>query len=463
LLDHENDNITYSFCKNNEKEVEKFVGIESYATYKIKGIKGEYKTLNKDFIVKEIDKNGNILNLKENFTSSSFSNELNDKYTTFNLIKINKDTFEAVRKISKALNIPYNSIYYSGLKDKRSISIQKISIRGNYIKELKNLKIRDIFIRNIYPSKKPVKLGSHLGNHFTITLRNLENINKLRPNIARNLKFLNTFGFPNYFGLQRFGMYRPNSHIVGRLLLKGDYENAFREYVSTTYSTESHESRRVRGEFRKDGDLKKAYDNFPKILKYEREMIHFLLENSENYQGAIETLSKDLIRLLISSFQSYLFNKMISTRIKEGIPLFKPVKGDVISILDDYNGNVTHVKYIYGGKYDKFLKKALNLDRATIVLPIIGSTTNLDEFPLMKTIFEDIGKLEKIDEKIFNSEYINGSEFKGAIRAMKIKPGGLKTVEIADDELNHGKLKIKIEFSLQKGSYATMLLRELIK
>ncbi|MBY8991005.1 MAG: tRNA pseudouridine(13) synthase TruD [Candidatus Lokiarchaeota archaeon] len=463
MLDQDINNITYSFSKNNEKEVEQFVGIENYATYKTKGFKGEYKTLYKDFIVKEIDANGKILSLKENRRSSSFSNELNDRYTTFNLTKINRDTFEAVRKLSKALNVPYSSIHYSGLKDKQAISVQKISIRGNYIKELKTLKIRDLFVRNIYPSKKPVKLGSHLGNHFTITMRNLENINNLRQRIAKSLKFLNTFGFPNYFGLQRFGTYRPNSHIVGQLILKGDYENAFKEYVSTTYSTESDESRRVRSDFRKDGDLKNAFDNFPRILKYERTMIQFLLENEKDYQGAIETLPKDLIRLLISSFQSYLFNRMLSTRVKKGISLFKPVKGDVIAILDDYNGNITKVKYIYGENYDKFVKKALKLDRATVVLPIIGSTTNLDNFPLMKTIFKDLCNIENIDTKIFISEHIDGNDFKGTIRAMTIKPHGLKMVEFTDDELKEGKIKVTIEFSLQKGSYATMLLRELNK
>jgi tRNA pseudouridine13 synthase len=462
-LDQEINNTTYSFSNNNEKEVEKFVGIENYATYKIKGFKGEYKTLYKDFIVKEIDSKGKILSLKNNKLSPNFSNELNDKYTTFNLVKINKDTFEAVRKLSKALNIPYNSIYYSGLKDKQSISVQKISIRGNYIKELKNLNIRDIFIRNIYPSKKPVKLGSHLGNHFTITLRNLENNNNLKQNISKSLKFLRLYGFPNYFGLQRFGTYRPNSHIVGRLILQGDFENAFKEYVSTTYSTESDESRKVRSDLRENGDLKKAFDNFPKILKYERSMIQHLLENPKDYQGAIEVLPKDLIRLLISSFQSYLFNSMLSIRVKKGISLFKPVKGDVISILDDLSGNVTQIKYIYGGMYDKFLKKALKLDRAIIVLPIIGSTTNLDMFPLWKTIFKDLCKSKNINTKIFNSETIDMSDFKGAIRAITIKPNGLKIVEIADDELKPGKKKVKIEFSLRKGSYATMLLREMNK
>ncbi|MFW9939795.1 MAG: tRNA pseudouridine(13) synthase TruD [Candidatus Thorarchaeota archaeon] len=463
MLEQEKSSITYSFKNNIEKEVEKFVGIEVYATSKINGIKGEYKVLYKDFIVKEIEKNGRILDIKEDYTSPSFSKELTDKFTTFNLVKINKDTFEAVKNISKALKIPYNFFSYSGLKDKQAISVQKISVKGNYVEKLKNLKLRDIFIRNVYPTKKPVKLGSHLGNSFTITIRNLENVKEFKQNIEKNLKFLRDFGFPNYFGLQRFGNYRPNSHIIGRFLLKGDYENAFKEYVSTTYSTEPNDSRKVRSDFRKNGDLEKAYNNFPKILGYERNMIQYLIENENDYQGAINTLPIDLIRLLISSFQSYLFNRMLSLRIKKGLPLFKPVKGDVICILDDYDGNITEIKYAFGGMYDKYLKKALKSNRASIVLPIIGKNTILEDYPIMKSIFNEIAKLDRIDENIFHSKYINESEFKGSIRAMTVKPKDLKMLELTDDEYYPGRKKVKIEFSLQKGTYATMLLRELLK
>ena len=463
MLDQEKNSTTYSFKNDNEKEVEKFVGIEIYATPKINGIKGEYKVLYKDFIVKEIDRNGRILDIKEDYTSPNFSKELTDKFTTFNLIKINKDTFEAVKKISIALKIPYKLFSYSGLKDKQAISVQKVSIKGNYVEKLKKLKIRGIFIRNVYPTKKSVRLGSHLGNNFTITIRNLGNVKEVIHNIEKNLNFMRNFGFPNYFGLQRFGNYRPNSHIIGRLLLKGDYENAFKEYVSTTYSTEPKHSREVRSDFRMNGNLERAYNNFPKILRYERNMIQYLIENKKDYQGAINTLPIDLIRLLISSFQSYLFNKMLSLRVKKGIPLFKPVKGDVICILDDYNGNITKVKYTFGGIYDKYLKRALKLNRASIVLPIIGKNTILDEYPPMKNIFKEIAKLDQIDENIFHSKFVDESEFKGSIRAVTVKPSNLKMLEHKDDEYYQGKNKIKIEFSLQKGSYATMLLRELIK
>jgi len=454
---------SHSFKENSEREVERFVGIQVFTTQKMDSIGGEYKSNFKDFIVREIDTHGNVLDIKEDSKSHSFSEELKDRYTTFNLIKINKDTFEAIRRISKALKIPYDIINYSGLKDKYSISVQKISIKGDYVEKLRNLKIKDIFIRNIIPTKKPVKLGSHWGNHFTIVLRNIEDNKNLKSEIENYTKFLNDFGFPNYFGLQRFGNYRPNSHIVGRCLLEGNFKKTFEEFVSKTYTTESIISRQARKEFRNTGNLEKAFKEFPKGLNYERNMIQYLIENPEDYEGSINTLSFDLKKLLISSFQSYLFNKMLSKRVEKGFSLFEPMKSDVISILDDYNGNKTRVKYIYGGNLDNYLKKALNLNRAAIVIPLIGTNTNLDDFPFMKLLFEKIVKQENIDKDIFNKTLNYGEEFKGSIRPMIVKPTGLKILELVDDDLNPGKKKIKFEFSLQKGSYATMLIREFIK
>ncbi|MHA2005962.1 MAG: tRNA pseudouridine(13) synthase TruD [Promethearchaeota archaeon] len=453
-----------SSSKNfNEKEVEKFVGIQVYGTKKIERIGGVYKTLFKDFIVKEIDENGIILNLKEDYRFTSHSDNLTDNYTSFNLTKINKDTFEAIKLISKYLKIPNNTIYYSGLKDKQSISVQRISIKGNFLEDLRVLKINDLFVRNIFPTKKPVKLGSHQGNNFSVVIRNIEPKKGFKNNVEKLLNFISYFGFPNYFGLQRFGSYRPNSHIVGRFLLVGEYEKAYKEYVLNTYSYESDESRKVRNELKKDGELEKAYNDFPKIFHYERNMIRFLMRNPGDYEGAMKTLPINLNRLLISSFQSYLFNKMLSLRVKKGFPLFKPINGDVLCILDDYNGNITQIKYLYGETYDKQLEKALKLNRASIILPIIGANTRLDDFPLMKPIFKEIAKSENIKEDIFQSKFIQNTEFKGSIRAMTVKPNGLRLLELTDDDINPGKKKIIIEFSLQKGSYATMLIREFIK
>lgn len=446
-----------------EKEIEKFVGIENYTTRALNGIGGQFKTLFKDFVVKEIIANRRVLDINENSYGSAFSEELNDRFTTFNLTKVNMDTFEAIKKIGAALEIPYHQIYYSGLKDKHSISVQRISIKGNYVEKLRKLKLHDIFIRNVIPSRKPVKLGSHLGNNFTIIIRNIENSKNLKKNSQKILNFLKRYGFPNYFGLQRFGNIRPNSHIIGYYLLKNDYENAFNEFVLRTYSTETEESRLVRRNLKNKRNFEEALQEFPLGLNYERKMIGYLIDHPNDYRGAILSLSADLRRLLVSSFQSYIFNKMLSLRISKGLPLFKPVSGDVISILDDINGNISKVYYAYGSLYDKYLEKALELNRASIVIPIIGKLTNLDDFPLMHTIFKEIAWKENISESIFKSNFVGDDDFKGSIRAMTVKPWDLEMLELTDDELHDNRKKIKIEFSLQKGSYATMLIREFIK
>jgi tRNA pseudouridine13 synthase len=454
------------FKNDRESEIEKFVGIEQYSTQEFDGIGGVYKDTHKDFIVKEITESGKILEIKEDREPPPYLPE-RDNFTTFNLVKINIDTFEAIKKICKKLGISRYEIFYSGLKDKRSISVQKVSLKGNYTQKLKNLNIRDIFIRAITPTQKPVNLGSNRGNNFTIIIRDIKKSKDLETRIEIILEKLRKDGFPNYFGLQRFGKYRPNSHLIGRALLEGDYEKAFREFVSRTYSSESPNLSVIRQKVGKTLDnmskLRKVYRKFPRGLSYECKLIEHILQNPRDYKGAFTQINKDLLNLIINAFQSYLFNRMISLRVKKGYSLFKPHEGDVIGILDDINGILTDVRYRYGNTHDKYLNQAIDLNRASIIAPIIGFDTNLNEFPLMKNIFEEIKQEENLNDEIFDSHFLNIYDLKGSIRAQTIKPIGLELIEFTDDEVYKDKKKLKIEFSLNKGCYATMLLRELIK
>ncbi|TFG20434.1 MAG: tRNA pseudouridine(13) synthase TruD [Promethearchaeota archaeon] len=446
----------------NQKEIEKFVGIKAYAFPECDGIGGVYKHRHEDFIVKEITKSGEILT---NYDDGYFiiSDQDSEMYTTFILQKNNIDTFEAIHLISKALKVPKSKFSYSGLKDKRSISLQKIAIKGNYGEELHNLRIPGISISKIHHSSKPIKIGSNQGNYFVITIRNIEKDTNLRERAEKILDLVSTHGFLNYYGLQRFGTFRPNSHLIGKFLLKNSFKQVFDEFVTQLYSSESEQSLKVRSKLRDDNDLEWASKNFPKSLNYELMMIQHLIEKPNDFQGSVNRLPQALIRLLISSFQSYLFNELISLRVEKGYPLFEPVKGDVISILDDVNGDLTHVSYIFGNGYDQYLLKALAMNRGAIVAPLIGYDTNLNQFPLFNELFIELLEKENFNRSIFNSHYFKEFEFKGAFRAMINKPQEPQVIEIAEDDNFPGKMKMKISFSLKSGSYATMLLRELMK
>jgi len=458
---------TVVFKSDDEKEIEKFVGIEIYTTPKVRGIKGDYKTNYTDFIVKEITNSGKTLEPKEDSSPISFSKESHDRYTTFNLVKIEKDTFEAIKDLSSALHIPPDIIYYSGLKDKHAVTVQKVSIRGDFVKELQKIRKENLYVRNITPTRKPVRLGSNRGNHFIITIRNIKTRNDLEKTIQKSISKLKERGFPNYFGLQRFGKYRPNSHLVGKLILKGDYEGAFEEFVLNKYSSESPRLQKVRDKVRdliyEEENIRDTLNIFPRSMSYEWNVLEYLSNHPNDFKNAMFQIPTNLMTLLINAFQSFFFNKMISLRVKSGYRVNKPFPGDVINILDDVNGQPTNINYIYGGDYDTHLEEAIEMGRATIVAPIVGYDTDLNDYPLMEKFFNRILKNEDINPKIFQSDWLREFDFKGSFRPITIKPVGLKMLELNDDELNKERKKIKIEFSLLKGSYATMLLREIMK
>ena len=69
--------------------------------------------------------------------------------------------------------------------------------------------------------KEDIKIGTNGGNQFEIILRALD---KPEDVIRRACETVQTCGFINYFGLQRFGKGAARSHEVGKTILKGDWE-----------------------------------------------------------------------------------------------------------------------------------------------------------------------------------------------------------------------------------------------
>ncbi|MFW9930446.1 MAG: tRNA pseudouridine(13) synthase TruD, partial [Candidatus Thorarchaeota archaeon] len=222
-------------------------------------------------------------------------------------------------------------------------------------------------------------------------------------------------------------------------------------------------SQKIRKKLRNSDHYEKLIEKIPKSLNYERVLIKSIVDYPENYERAIKKLPVYLLKLLISSFQSYIFNKLITLRVKKGYSLFQPEIGDVICILDDENGHLTKVKYQYGGPFDTFLEEAISLNRARIVVPLIGFDTNIEDFPLFNELLGGLFIQENIIPSIFENPLLLDFNFTGTYRSMMARPFGLELLEFGIDDVFKNKNKLRLEFSLKKGSYATMLLRELKK
>lgn len=110
-------------------------------------------------------------------------------------------------------------------------------------------------------------------------------------------------------------------------------------------------------------------------------------------------------------------------------------------------------------------KTAMKLkDKENMKVPIIGFGTDIDEIKdqELKSIINEIMKEEKLTERDFIIRELQGLSREGDERDLFAEIKNLKT-EKSEDELNKGKKKIRLSFSLSKGCYATEALKSMFK
>ena len=137
-------------------------------------------------------------------------------------------------------------------------------------------------------------------------------------------------GIPNFFGHQRFGTTRPITHLVGKAIVQGDFEEAAMLFLAKPSVHEHPASRQARQELQTTGNFKQAQENFPKQLRFERIMLNHLADNPGDFVGAFQSLPVKLQALFVQAHQSYLFNRFLSERVKHGLPLNEAVDGDYV-------------------------------------------------------------------------------------------------------------------------------------
>ena len=213
-------------------------------------------------------------------------------YSYFTLKKTNWTTMDALNAIAKACHTSWKRFGFAGTKDKSAITEQLISAKGISIEELKKVKIRDLELKDFFQSDEPLRLGDLSANEFTITVRNYES--KDAKKSLEEFKKLCDKGLLNYFGEQRFGIQRPNNHIVGKNILLQNYEEALKELLAKTYEQEGIQSAKARQYLSNNWkDWKGALEIFPKYLTIER-MILSLGKIPNDYINSIRKLPKTL-------------------------------------------------------------------------------------------------------------------------------------------------------------------------
>lgn len=427
-------------------EIEKQIGINLYST-DTDGLGGQLRQEVEDFIVKEI-------------TNREEGQE--GKYLILELVKRDWDTHHFTRTLAKILQISQKRISVAGTKDKRALTTQKISIFDIDASEIKKVHLKDIELKVLGRSRKSVELGDLWGNDFIITIRNIdrspEEADKLLEKTTNEI--LAQGGIPNFFGIQRFGSVRPVTHLVGKAIVEGDFEKAALLYIAEPFPDEPEETKQARQFVKETRNFKEGLKTYPLHLGHERAMMNYLIANPEDFAGAFLVLPKNLYKMFVHGYQSYIYNIIICRRMEKGLPLNQAVEGDIVCFKNELGLPDSSKTEKVTAETVNAMNRLIKRKRAFITAPLPGYDTEFASGvpgEIEQAVLEEL----KVPLQSFNIEEIPEMSSKGTRREilLHVEP----KFEVDEDDLNPGKSKVVLEFMLPKGSYATTVLREYMK
>ncbi len=439
--------------------LERVMGMDVFLT-NTPGIGGTIRERPEDFIVEEIQIDGSLASSRPIIKDTESTGD----YFWIVLGKKGIDTETAISKLAKAIGIPRSYIQVAGLKDSRAVTYQFVSCYGideKRILSLPNTIDDRISIGLVIKRPFPIRPGLLFGNRFTIVIRNIRlSIDVLNHRMEMFLNEVEEYGgIPAFYGHQRFGTIRPNTHIIGYYIIKRDFRRAVEELITTTYPNESAQARAAREEA-SEGNLERALELMPKSLTHERIVLRYLLRRPNDFVGAIRRLPLTTKRLFVQSYQSYIFNRILSLRLLRGLSLRYPEEGDRVSLIDS-RGGLRGSIIVTSANKSTFLE-LIEKGRSTLVLPLIGYTYTPSS-GVQGEIEREVLEIEGIDNALFKIPEIPELSLKGGIRPAAFKPLEIQVMSLSHDELHPGKYKLTLKFTLKKGLYATTLLRELMK
>jgi tRNA pseudouridine13 synthase len=262
----------------------------------------EIKKAPDEFVVEEIAPDGNVFEFGKTY---SFDDKSSGEQLICVLQKRNWDTNLAFRAVAERLHVSSKRLGFAGTKDKRAVTVQRISIWNAKPEDLAMIRLNDLSVQALRYSDERVELGDLWGNRFTIKVYTDKKLGRIPKKI------------PNYYGVQRFGETRPLTDEIGELVVKGDLQGAVKTYLTKIFPGESDESKSARARLAKDWDYQAALKYFPMTLGFERTLIGHLAERPNDYAGALRKLPKFLKIMFVHALQSRLFNQFLDEAIKQ--------------------------------------------------------------------------------------------------------------------------------------------------
>jgi tRNA pseudouridine13 synthase len=340
-------------------------------------------------------------------------------YPLYRVEKRGIDTMHMAREVGAVLK---SRVSYGGMKDSRAVAVQYVtptSLRSERPERFAGDRYTAELMGYL---QRPLTRSSVTGNRFNIVLRGC--CKEIGAMVSETMDAARAKKIPNYFGLQRFGVEGAGTHLVGKALVKGDFQGAVDLLVGEGGSGTRSSTARL-------GDV-------------ESKVAGAIKSHPREWLRALRVVPVNLRRLYVQAYQSFIFNVSLSRALRQGEDISEYREGD--NWAEVYPGGLVT-------SYPKSAKARPSHD-ATPLIQLAGYA------------FRDYGsRFDAFVKETLSVDGVSPRQFFLKEMQEVSAEGGFRRPHLAvaapSWEANGG--TAHLEFSLAKGQYATVLLREALK
>jgi len=357
-------------------------------------------------------------------------------------------TVDAVRRLARALDRPDQDFGFAGRKDSFAITRQWISVEHIDPATVRELSIPDVNVLRVTRSMKKLRLGQLAGNRFQLRLIQIAATDRER--FEQVLDLLQQDGIPNYYGAQRFGR-SGTTYRLGRLLVQRRYREYLSALLSPEESAPSEAVDELAAVFQSGSPsaqrrLKHLAWKLPPDLAA---LAHQLARRPSDAASAVRAIPTRTLRFHLSAFQSRIFNRVLATRLSQGLPLGALIGGDVV--YEHSSGRTTPLPPIEPAAAD--LQARARAFEISPSGPMPGARSLVAE-----------GRPGELERAALTAEGLCAKDFEDLPKGFA-QNGARRPLRVPLTELDvsWGTETVDLRFRLPRGAFATTLLEELRK
>jgi tRNA pseudouridine13 synthase len=361
-------------------------------------------------------------------------------FALYRMEKRGWSTPDALAALRRRWHVEPRQLSFGGLKDRHAHTVQYLTVRHGPRRDLRH---HDVHVRYLGQVGHPYTSHHIDANRFRITLREIRD--DRRPALAARLAQVAADGLPNYFDDQRFGsVVGPGGEFVGRLLVRGRFEEAVRLALAAPYEYDrapQKEEKRVLNQHW--GDWERCKDLLPR--GHARSLVDYLRVHPGDFRGAAARLRPELRGLYLSAYQSHLWNRVLGHWLRSHL------RADQLREVSLRLGPVP---------FPHDLDPEQGRELASLELPLPSARLHLvDDDPraaAVRAVLDEEGlALGELRVRGVRELFFSRGE-----RAALVRPAGLRH-EFAPDEGRPARSKLVLAFELPRGSYATLAVKAL--